>query len=143
MFVVFYCFRERYVDDLVVDDAYHDRALFVHEGFDGSDAHARGEDAVVGSRGATALEVTEDRDADVVFGILLVDAVGHGLCATTAFGNDDDTAIFRFAEAVADEFVELGNRSLFFGYNCSLGTRCDGRVEGKETSVATHHFDEE
>ncbi len=94
MFVVFDGFGEWDMDDLVVDDAYHDGALFVHEGFDGSDAHARGEDAVVGSRRATALEVTEDRDTDVVFGILLMDAVGHGLRSASAFGNDDDTTIF-------------------------------------------------
>lgn len=107
--VVFDCFEEGHVYDFIVFDADHHVALVFHKCIDGRRAHAGGKDAVVGSGGAAALEVSEDRYAHVVFGKFFFDAFGHchGSAGDGAFGNEHYRGVFALAEAVFDEFAEL------------------------------------
>ena len=138
-------FRDGDVDDLVVLDTDHHVALIVEEGVDGRGAHARGEDAVEGCRGAAALEVTEDGHAHVIVGIFLFHALGeaHGAAGDGGFGDEHDRRVLRFAEAVLDQFRELVDVGRDLRDDCCLGSGGDGAVEGEEAGVAAHDLDEE
>ena len=120
-------FGQRHVDHFVVAHAYHDVALALHDGLDGSDACARCQDAVVGRRRAAALQVAEDGHSYVELRELFPYAVGvvEG-AALGAFRDDDDTGALRLADAVFHESCELVGARHVLGHDGCFGTAGDG-----------------
>ena len=96
-------------------------------------------------RGATALQVAKDGDADVKLWILLLDAFGHAHGATRylAFGHEHDAAVLRLAETLLNHLGQLVFLERDLGDDGSFGAGGQGTVEGEEAGVASHDLDEE
>ena len=104
---------ERHVDEFVVLDADHDVALTLQQGVDGRFAHPAGQNPVARRGRTSPLDVAQDGDAYVVLGIFVFHAFGqsHRAARELAFGYQHDTAVFRLAETVLDQFGDRASLS--------------------------------
>lgn len=136
---------EWYMDYLVVVDTYHDIAETLAECLDAGCTHTAGDDAVVGCRVTTTLEVTEDGDADIKVGILGFDHVGivHGTACLFVGCYEYDARLLGLAESRLDEVVELLVFYLEGWYDGFFTSAGDTAVEGKESCAVAHDLNEE
>ena len=145
---------ERYVDNFVVAQSYHDVSLSFEQRFDGCYAQTTCKDAVAGCGAATTLQITEDRDAHIELGEFHTHFLGnlHDVVVLfAAFGKEHDTAALGAAQSVRDElvdFLEFGvdldcDRDIThdgIGQYACLGSSGNCTVKGKETGVASHYL---
>ena len=89
MFVVFNSFGEWHIHDFVVFDTNHHIALVVEKGIDSRSPHARCENAVASRRGASSLQVSENRHTHIISGIFILHTLGkrHSTTCNRTFGH--------------------------------------------------------
>ena len=138
-------FGEGDIDHVAVLESDHDGALLLHERLHGCAAETGSEDTVKGAWRTSALEVTKDRDACAVLGMALLNHFRYGLrtARDSMLLNEDDTAVLMFASALSDSGFELLLDRRAFGDDRGFGSGSDGGIEGKESGIASHDFDEE
>ena len=132
---------------MVVFDSYHDIALTVLEGFDGSDSKPAGKNAVLSSRDTSALEMPEDGDAGFEFRIFMHKTVGIIMGTSgpvfLALGYQNDRTVLALADSAPDECRQLVDVGLVLRNDGSLGTGGNGGVLCKETGIPPHDLNEE
>ena len=85
----------------------------------------------------------QDGDLDLVFRVLLADALGVVHRSAVLLGHEHDTAVLALADAAADEGGQLVDVGLVLRDDGGLGAGGDGAVLRQEARVAPHHLHEE
>src|SRR5574344_17712 len=121
---MFDCLVEWNINNLVILHTHHNAALLFKQGINSGGAQSAGQNTVLCSRRTATLYVAKNSDTRIILRMLFLYAFSYtnGATRNITFGNNNDTAVFSFAETILDKFLQLVSLGVYFWYDGSLSS---------------------